>query len=231
MRHPRGPEIYAAWVLMVQVASKCSPRGSLVQGSRALDADDLADKTGCPAELFTLAFEVLASERVGWLCKSATTLGDSPNTLADPPDIVAESPDALALKGREGNGKRREKKTLPDKPAENAQSPRKPNLLWDALAAMFYPTGVPPGDAKMLGRIVADLGAMEADPSEVPRRCERYLAMFTTPLTVHALKKNWNVLSESECAKRTQANQPGHRAAKRANEYPEPDYPLPLIKL
>lgn len=199
MRHERGPEIYAAWVLMVQVASKSNPRGSLSNGSRPFDAEDLADKTGCPAEVFRIAFEVLSSERIGWLRKSATIAAESPTTAAG-------SGARDCLKGTEGNRKRTEPKTLPAAQAKREPKPHKPNPLWDALAAVFYPTGVPPGDTRMLGRIVADLKAMGAEPGEVTRRCERYLATFSTPLTVHALKKNWNVLSEVECAKRLNAN-------------------------
>ena len=64
---PNGPAIYAAWILILQVASKCPKRGVLADDDGPLDADDLAAKTGCPAEHFVTAFEVLSSTRIGWL--------------------------------------------------------------------------------------------------------------------------------------------------------------------
>jgi hypothetical protein len=65
--HPRKCELFAAWVLLLQVASKCPERGTLADEDGPLDADDLAAMTGFPAEAFALAFEVLTDPRIGWL--------------------------------------------------------------------------------------------------------------------------------------------------------------------
>jgi len=67
MRHDRQAELLAAWVLILQVASKCDPRGVLIDDGRPLDAEDLADATGLHAEAFELAFDVLTQDRIGWL--------------------------------------------------------------------------------------------------------------------------------------------------------------------
>lgn len=71
MRHERKAEIYSAWHLILQVASKCEPRGVLIDGENPLDAEDLADATGMEVEAFELAFDVLIEDRIGWLEKIA----------------------------------------------------------------------------------------------------------------------------------------------------------------
>ena len=62
-----GPALYATWVLILEVASKCPARGILADEDGPLDADDLAAKTGCSVELFSEAFDVLTSPQIRWL--------------------------------------------------------------------------------------------------------------------------------------------------------------------
>ncbi len=62
-----GPALYGAWVLLVQVASKCPQRGVLADDDGPLDAEDLSQKTGAPAELFARAFEALTHPKIAWL--------------------------------------------------------------------------------------------------------------------------------------------------------------------
>lgn len=64
---PDGPALYGAWVLLVQVASKCPKRGVLADDDGPLDAEDLSHKTGAPAELFAEAFEALTHPKIAWL--------------------------------------------------------------------------------------------------------------------------------------------------------------------
>lgn len=102
---PNGPALYAAWVLMLQVASKCPTRGVLADEDGPLDADDLAAKTGCPVELFAEAFEVLSSPRIGWLDSGEPDPGravgacsqSAPSTLPDHATVSSQ-------KRREGKG-------------------------------------------------------------------------------------------------------------------------------
>ncbi len=67
MGHERSAEVFAAWILIVQVASKCEPRGVLIDGETPLDAEDMSLKTGLNKEAFEVAFEALTNERIGWL--------------------------------------------------------------------------------------------------------------------------------------------------------------------
>jgi hypothetical protein len=68
-RHPRSCDIFAAWILILQVASKQDQRGLLVDNDGPLTAEDLADKTGYPEEIFKLAFDVLSNPKIAWLEK------------------------------------------------------------------------------------------------------------------------------------------------------------------
>lgn len=68
-KHPRCGDIFAAWILIVQVASKQKTRGLLMDGNDPIIAEDLADKTGFPEEIFKLAFEVLTGPKIAWLEK------------------------------------------------------------------------------------------------------------------------------------------------------------------
>ncbi len=67
MRMERRAELYAVWVLLIQVASKCPVRGVLADSDGPLTPDDLELKTGMPAESFAYAMPVLASSAIGWL--------------------------------------------------------------------------------------------------------------------------------------------------------------------
>jgi len=68
-RHQKCCEIFTAWILILQVASKQEKRGLLVNGDGTITAEDLADKTGYPEKIFVLAFEVLSDPKIGWLEK------------------------------------------------------------------------------------------------------------------------------------------------------------------
>lgn len=65
--HPDGAQIYAAWILMLQVASKCHQRGSLVRDNKKPHTPaTLALKTRAPQKWFELAIEYLCKE-TDWL--------------------------------------------------------------------------------------------------------------------------------------------------------------------
>lgn len=78
INHQRAGDLFAAWILIVQIASNCKPRGILVDGDRPLDADDLSFKSGFSAEAFQLAFDVLTDPRIGWLERIDTDTGEIP---------------------------------------------------------------------------------------------------------------------------------------------------------
>lgn len=82
--HKDGSKMFAAWVLILQVASKCDPRGTLVRGNGTpLDAVALSIKTRAPVEWFELALEWL-EKNSDWLeSKAISHMGAG---LSHPPD-------------------------------------------------------------------------------------------------------------------------------------------------
>ena len=114
MNRKDGPEIFAAWILLIQVASKCQARGVLQSSDgRPYDAAEIAVKTRAPEKIFVKALPYLCS--VGWItsdkasAESAEASGGSPDTSADPPDIAGAN--RIEQKGIEKNGT--EKKSPP----------------------------------------------------------------------------------------------------------------------
>lgn len=65
--HEHAADIFAAWVLMLQVASRCPTRGVLATAQGPLDSVDLSAKTGFPARIFDIAFTELQHQKIGWL--------------------------------------------------------------------------------------------------------------------------------------------------------------------
>ena len=90
MARKDGPEIFAAWILIVQLASRCDTRGILASSDgRPYCPIEIATKSRGPERIFTLALPYLC--QIGWM-NSEPSLADSPNALADSPNALAESP-------------------------------------------------------------------------------------------------------------------------------------------
>lgn len=62
-----GVEIFAAWCLMVQLASKMPIRGVLADKDGPLTLEDMAIKTRMPLAIFEQAAEYLTRQEIGWL--------------------------------------------------------------------------------------------------------------------------------------------------------------------
>ncbi len=68
MRRPDGLKIFACWVLIVQTASKCHPRGTLIDADgQPLTATDISDKTDAPVDEVAKAIEVLMGTDIAWI--------------------------------------------------------------------------------------------------------------------------------------------------------------------
>ena len=113
---PNGPALYGAWLLLLQVASKCPERGVLADEDGPLTAEDLSLKTGCPESLFAEAFSVFTSDKIPWL--GAERLDENGNVVAEwerATSPLPESSTGAGLNGREQNGRNgTEKKETPD---------------------------------------------------------------------------------------------------------------------
>jgi hypothetical protein len=85
---PNASELFAAWCLIVQVGAKCKIRGVLADTDGvALDAEDLAIKTGFPVSIFESAFEFFSSGKLNWLKNDQT-----PSEIKDTPSEVRKTP-------------------------------------------------------------------------------------------------------------------------------------------
>lgn len=83
---PQGAEIFAAWILLLQVASRVKNRGLLVDDDGPISSADLSFKTGLPECVFLNAFNVLSSKEIGWLeVVSPGESGKSPETPGELP--------------------------------------------------------------------------------------------------------------------------------------------------
>lgn len=81
--HPKGAEIFAAWILMVQVASKAKKEE---RGNLPLSPEELGIITGFPVKIFALAIEFLKSPKIGWIEQSPGGLPESPDASGNPPE-------------------------------------------------------------------------------------------------------------------------------------------------
>jgi hypothetical protein len=67
MMHDHGQAIYCAFLLMVQVAAKCTNHGILADEDGPLSYEDLEVKTGCPTKVFREATDVLSGKGIEWV--------------------------------------------------------------------------------------------------------------------------------------------------------------------
>lgn len=89
--HPKSIQVFCAWNLLVQVASKMPVRGLLRDDDGPLTTSDLSFKTGFPEAIFEEAFKVLTDPKIAWL-------------VSQKPDGVPASPETSRRAGVEGNG-------------------------------------------------------------------------------------------------------------------------------
>lgn len=71
--HKKSVELFAAWILIVQVASKMPVRGVLSDKDGPLTAEDLALKTRFPLHIFELALSYFVLPEIGWMRVSGSS--------------------------------------------------------------------------------------------------------------------------------------------------------------
>ena len=106
---PDAARILAAFVLIVQVASKCPIRGILWDKGSPLDTEDLAVKTRFPKAMFDDAIPVLMKKKIGWLSWGRIDSNGTPCQSTVSALLAATS--APSPKGRKGKKGREEKRT------------------------------------------------------------------------------------------------------------------------
>lgn len=116
--------LFAAWILMVEIASKGrkGERGVLARDGVPLDASDLAAMTGFPVAIFERALIFFVDAKMGWLEVAAIeTTGEmlpgfpanlpaspgniplSPGNIPAPAENLAADRKGIEEKGKEGN--------------------------------------------------------------------------------------------------------------------------------
>lgn len=97
MRHEKAAEIFSAWVIMLQIASKCTPRGTLIKGDGTPHIpQSLAVKSQAPAGWFELCISYLETN-TDWLEWDELTTNPAPS---------CGNPAPRDEERREGNGKK-----------------------------------------------------------------------------------------------------------------------------
>ena len=97
---PDAPIIFTAWILILQVASRCNPRGSLVRGDGTpYDAASLALRTRGQTAWFDAALPYLV--KIGWLVCDRQQQQELTFTVSP---TVSQSVSPTALNGMEGKG-------------------------------------------------------------------------------------------------------------------------------
>lgn len=75
MEMERGPEVYGVWIAMLALASKCTPRGSLIDSNgNPHTAKSISRITRVPLKSVEYAISVLSAADFGWLTKDANSI-------------------------------------------------------------------------------------------------------------------------------------------------------------
>ena len=134
MNRKDGPEIFAAWILLVQLASKCADRGVLKSSDgRPYDAEEISVKTRAPEKIFVNALPHLCA--AGWITSDSPS-ADSPDTSADNGGTSADNGRLAGANRIEQNGKRIEKKDPPT-PQNKFGGDLPPSLNFDSFIKVW----------------------------------------------------------------------------------------------
>jgi hypothetical protein len=84
-KHKNFVSVFSGWSLIVQIASKMPQRGLLVNADGPLSAQDMADLTGCPVDIFEKALDVLCdpNQKICWI-ETADVGGNTPAAVELP---------------------------------------------------------------------------------------------------------------------------------------------------
>ncbi len=192
--HPRGAEIFAAWVLILQVASKGrkDERGNL-----PLSPEELGIVTGFPADIFSVAIEYLKTPKIGWIEQSPTNPPLSPDTPGESP---ANPPLKEGTEGKEENTLGVGFGANEGRTQTRAEigSEGKPQSAWvqfrEPIERLF---GKAPNHGVELkwNRLAQDLLALEATPQELEFRASHYRQCWPdAACTLNAIVNNWNLI-------------------------------------
>lgn len=103
MGHPKGAMIFAGFILMVELASRCTPRGCLVRGNgQPHDVRTMSAKCRCPDVWFSTAIDYLIAN-TDWLEVSEVAVAQEEASRRQEPDAKVTS--SCQAGDEEGKGK------------------------------------------------------------------------------------------------------------------------------
>jgi len=119
-RDKSGCEIFTAWIMILQVASKLPERGLLVDEQGALTSEDLSLMTRFDEKIFDKAFKFLSDSKIGWLekieCpKELNISGRKSESIPLNPDESQEIPKSPTITEQNRIKQNKTKKGKPDK--------------------------------------------------------------------------------------------------------------------
>lgn len=137
-------DLFAAWILILQVASKCDPRGILASSDGIpVSPEDLEFKTRFPAKIFRDAFDFFSRPDIGWL--EFSEISQLPGNLPVHPDDLPANQDSIRIEGKGIEGKGTEGKgreqSRPDKPGRSPDF----NNAWNDFLETRKRNGKPAG--------------------------------------------------------------------------------------
>jgi hypothetical protein len=212
--HPQKVELFCAWNLILQVASKCPVRGVLEDRDGAITPTDMALKTGFPEAIFTLAYEFFSSGgKLAWLEPLPMRPGESAGASGNPPGVPGDSPDAPRTPdftpistppgdspgtsrnlGTEEKEERRGENL--SKSAPGSAGPLTPKQeFWDLLVELFQLEILTYDDEQTIWQQCQDFRAKGATAAEVRKRVQAYREKWpTVACTPKAILRNWSTL-------------------------------------
>jgi hypothetical protein len=102
IHHEDGLKIFGAWVLMLQIASKCNPRGTLVRDNGMPHTErTIARMTGAQEGDIYIAIQHLASREVDWICYDHVTIPQEGAVASHPAAEIAPEWKGTEQKGKE----------------------------------------------------------------------------------------------------------------------------------
>ena len=107
MDHKHGTAHYGAWHVILGIASKCDPRGTLMRDSgQPHTITSISRITRVPEPLLKQAMDRLVSSEIGWVeVVDSQTLEPSPQEYATSSQDAASASDITEGNGREGKGR------------------------------------------------------------------------------------------------------------------------------
>jgi hypothetical protein len=109
MRHKDGATIFAAWILLLQIASKCKPRGTLIRGNgQPHNVSSMSAKCRCPDVWFETGISYLETE-TDWLIVEELT----PERQSDVTPTSGERQLGALKEGRNGREEKEDLTTPP----------------------------------------------------------------------------------------------------------------------